>query len=161
VKKIYAAIAVVLTALCMMAAPAFAANDGHGDSSSTTLDACGYFVGTQTASSIHEKTIDGVLTTIEKGTWTGVDNVFGGGGPVASLGTVKGSYTEVTYTDANGTVIGTESFNSGAGKIEQTFMIGSAVPGTYSVTVTATRDLAFLTSDTTPGGCYSGPVPRP
>jgi hypothetical protein len=127
--------------------------------SSTTLDACGYFVGTQVASNDSTSMSNGVTYDTQHGTWTGVENNYGFG-PVASLGDVHGAFTEVTQTAADGTVTGTESFTSNAGKIDQTFTYGSAVPGTFDVSVTATRDLAFLTSDTN-GNCYSGPFPRP
>jgi hypothetical protein len=127
--------------------------------SSTTLDACGYFVGTQTASDDSQSVSGGVISETQHGTWTGVENdyVFT---PVASLGKVQGAFTEVTQTAADGTVTGTESFTSNAGKIDQTFTYGPSVPGGFIVTVTATRDLAFLTSSTN-GNCYSGPFPRP
>src|SRR3954453_1283527 len=133
---------------------AFAPNP-HNTSSSTTLDACGYFIGTQ--SPAHTDTSGS--TSTEKGQWSGVTNnyVFT---PVASLGNVHGAYQETTTTDANGNVTGTESFTSNAGKIDQTFAYGPDVPGGFSVTVTATRDLSFLTSDTN-GNCYTGPWPRP
>ena len=135
-------------------AVAFASNP-HNSPSSTTLDACGYFVGTQTAA--HSSTSG--ATTTEQGQWSGVNNNYVNT-PVASLGDVHGSYKEVTTTDGNGNVTGTESFTSNAGKIDQTFTFGPDVPGGYSVSVTATRDLSFLTSDTN-GNCYGGPFPRP
>lgn len=133
---------------------AFASNP-HNAPSGTTLDACGYFVGTQTAA--HSDTTGS--TTTETGQWSGVTNnyVFT---PVASLGNVHGAYKETTTTDANGNVTGTESFTSNAGKIDQTFTYGPDVVGGFSVSVTATRDLSFLTSDTN-GNCYTGPFPRP
>lgn len=127
--------------------------------SSTTLDACGYFLGTQTASNDTTTTgSDGTTYETQHGTWTGVENdyVFT---PVASLGTVQGAYTEVTQTAPDGTITGTESFTSDAGKIDQTFTIGPNA-SFFEVTVTATRNLAFLTSSTA-GECYSGPFPRP
>ena len=133
---------------------AFASNP-HNTPSSTTLDACGYFVGTQSAA--HSDTSG--ATTTEKGQWTGVSNNYVNT-PVASLGNVHGAYEQTTATDANGNVTGSESFTSNAGKIDQTFTYGPDVPGGYSVTVTATRDLAFLTSDTN-GNCYTGQFPRP
>lgn len=138
-----------------MAAPAFAAK---GEPRSTTLDACGFFVGTETPSNTRESTVDGVTTKSVRGTWVGVSNNHGGG-PVASLGTVKGSYHLETVTSPDGTVNGTETFNSGAGKIEQVFTIGPNF-SFFEVTVVATRDLAFLTSSTAEG-CYSGVFPRP
>jgi hypothetical protein len=133
---------------------AFASNP-HSDQASTTLDACGYFIGTQTAA--HSATAGS--STTEEGQWSGVLNNYSLT-PVASLGDVHGAYRETTTTDANGNTTGIESFTSNAGKIEQTFTYGPGVVGGFNVTVTATRDLAFLTSDTN-GGCYQGPVPRP
>jgi hypothetical protein len=145
-------------ALGATAVPALATNltPGQKTSSSTTLDACGYFMGTQTAN----KTEQNGAVSSENGTWTGVSNAFGEG-PVASLGTVHGSYTETTTTNSDGSITtGTETFHSNAGEIDQTFSFGSGVPGGFSVTVTATRSLSFLTSSTD-GACYSGPFPRP
>jgi hypothetical protein len=142
-------------ALAAGAVPALAGNATPGQHavSSTTLDACGYFVGTQTAN----KTADTGTSYSEKGTWTGVDNNYGGG-PVASLGDVKGSYTESYDYAPNGDITnGTEIFRSNAGELTQTFQF---VGGTWSVSVTATRSLSFLTSDTN-GHCYMGPFPRP
>jgi hypothetical protein len=145
----------------LVAAGTAGADPGHGfnkTGSSTTLDACGYFIGTQTPSNDSTNTSNGVMSETQHGTWTGVENnyVFT---PVASLGDVHGAYTEVTQTTADGTTTGTETFTSNAGKIDQAFSYGPSVPGYFSVTVTATRDLAFLTSDTN-GNCYSGPFPR-
>jgi hypothetical protein len=131
------------------------ASPAHGTTSSTTLDACGYFTGEQTPA--NSKT-DGATTT-ERGTWTGVSNNYVNT-PVASLGKVQGAFVETSTTDSNGNVTGTESFTSNAGKIDQTFTYGPDVPGGFSVSVVATRDLSFLTSDTD-GQCYTGPFPRP
>ena len=160
-KKFSVVAIMVLVALSMMVTPSLAANNGgngKGSPSSTTLDACNYFVGTETSSNSKESTTDeGATTVSERGTWVGVSNNYGGG-QVASLGTVKGSYYKVTTTDADGSVSGTETFNSGAGKIDQTFSFSGATG--WVVSVTATRDLAFLTSDTN-GSCYSGEFPRP
>ncbi len=129
-------------------------------SSMTTLDACGYFVGTQTISSDRMSVgSGGTVDEIQHGTWTGVDNNYVLT-PVASLGTVQGAYTQITSTALNGDVTGTESFTSNAGQIEQSFTYGPTIPGGYEVTVTATRDLAFLTSSTA-GLCYGGQFPRP
>ena len=74
--------------------------------------------------------------------------------------TVQGAFTQVITTDTSGTVTGTETFTSNAGKIDQVFSYGPLVVGSFRVTVTATRDLAFLTSDTN-GNCYTGTFPRP
>ena len=157
-KKIGTVLSLAVVALTLTIVPAFAANDnGTKTGDSTTLDACGYFVGTQTASESKEYTSDGVKYNTERGTWTGISNNYNGG-PVASLGTVKGSYSESTTTDANGIVTGTEHFNSNAGKIDQTFSY-NPVSG-WTVSVEATRDLSFLTSDTN-GHCYTGAFPRP
>lgn len=157
-KKVYVALGAALLAMSMLVVPAFAANT-HGDPESTTLDACGYFVGTQTASVSHTSTSDGVTSTTEHGAWTGVLNNYVLT-PVDSLGDVHGAYSETTTTDANGVVTGVETFTSNAGQISQTFTFGPGVPGGYMVSVTATRDLSFLTSDTN-GQCYTGPIPRP
>jgi hypothetical protein len=141
-----------------VAVPAYAVNTSPGQktTSSTTLDACGYFVGLQTAN----KTSTSGGGSTENGTWTGVSNNYGNG-PVTSLGTVKGSYTETTSFDqASGTTTGTETFRSNAGTITQTFSYGPNVVGFFSVTVTATGALSVLTSDTN-GGCYTGTFPRP
>jgi hypothetical protein len=151
-------LAALALAVAVVAVPAYAVNNSPGDKSvsSTTLDACGYFVGTQTANVTSTGT-DG--STTERGTWVGVDNNYVGG-PVASLGTVQGSFVQTTATDPDGTEIGTEIFRSNAGQITQSFRIGPAVPGFFSVSVTATGDLSFLTSDTN-GACYTGAFPRP
>ena len=120
----------------------------------TTLDACGYFVGTSTA---NKTTANGDFFT-DKGTWTGVDNNYGYG-PVASLGTVTGSYTDsYTQDPATGYISdGMEIFRSGAGMITQSYAYDASG---WHVTVTATGSLSFLTSSTD-GACYSGPFPRP
>jgi hypothetical protein len=86
---------------------------------------------------------------------------------VLSLGAVQGAYSETTQTggdpfgssDPAAYFQGTEQFVSGAGKINQTFYFSPSNPGGWTVTVTATRDLSFLTSDTN-GNCYPGPFPR-
>ena len=137
---------------------AASASPAHGTTSTTTLDACGYFLGDQTPAFTH---VDGATTT-ERGTWTGVTNDYSFT-PVASLGTVQGAFAEVTttYEGASGLdTVGTESFTSNAGQIDQTFTYGPDVVGGFSVTVTATRDLSFLTSSTN-GACYTGQFPRP
>ncbi len=154
VSRVGAGAAAVAAAAFAFVGPASAAPASDHTSSSTTLDACGYFVGTQTVSS--DKTTNGVET--QHGTWSGVNNNYSNT-PVASLGTVQGAFTEVITTDTSGNVTGTETFTSNAGKIDQVFSSGPSVGG-FSVTVTATRDLAFLTSDTN-GNCYTGTFPRP
>jgi hypothetical protein len=144
---------VILAASALAAVPALAdKGKGMGNPSTTTLDACGYFVGTQTPTDTKTKG----ATTSEKGTWTGVDNNYGGG-PVASLGPVDGSYSETVTDTGGGSFSGTEDFKSKAGAISQTFSFDGT---TFTVSVTATKSLAFLTSDTN-GACYSGPFPRP
>ncbi|GEM_PF-2389192 len=166
--RINVALATVLSVMtlggaALVASPVFAApavNNGKVfSSSSTTLDACGYFTGEQTTRSTTSRTEAGVTYTTERGTWTGVSNNYGGG-PVSSLGSVQGSFTQTTSTDGNGNVTGVETFTSDAGKIDQTFTYGPDVAGGYSVVVTATRDLSFLTSSTD-GHCYTGAFPRP
>ncbi len=143
----------MVAAAAVMAVPALAVNDTPGQklTSSTTLDACGYFVGSQTAN----KTTTSGATYTEKGTWTGVSNNYVNT-PVASSGTVTGSYSETVTTNPDGSISGTESFKSDAGQIDQIF----AYNGTWTVSVTATGDLSFLTSDTN-GDCYTGAFPRP
>lgn len=128
---------------------------GRWPSDDTTLDACGYFTGSQT---VKRETVKNDVTT-DRGNFTGVTNTFPGT-PVASLGPVKGSFVETTTIDSDGNTVGTESFTSSSGKIEQTFTFGPTVIGGFSVSVTATGDLAFLTSDTD-GNCYTGAYPRP
>lgn len=156
--RLFVVAMMILAALGLLATPSVVAQGGKGTPTTTTLDACGYFVGTETASNSRETVnADGSTTVTERGTWIGVSNNYGNG-PVASLGTVKGSYHKVVTENADGSLSGTESFNSGAGKIEQTF---SFTPGVgYTVSVSATRDLSFLTSDTA-GSCYAGEFPRP
>lgn len=136
-------------------AGAASAAPADGTPTSTTLDACGYFVGVQTAA--NTKTKNGV--TEQHGTWTGVSNNYVNT-PVASLGDVHGAFREATWLDGNGDTVGTEDFTSNAGKIHQSFTYGPNVVGGFSVQVTATRSLSFLTSDTN-GDCYMGPFPRP
>jgi hypothetical protein len=97
----------------------------------------------------------------ENGTWTGVSNNYDLG-PVASLGSVKGSYSlseDGSYAGGAGTITdGIEVFRSNAGTISQMFAYD---PGTgWHVSVTATGSLSFLTSDTD-GHCYTGAFPRP
>lgn len=129
----------------------------HGTTSSTTLDACGYFIGNQTPAMTQT---DGTTTT-QRGTWTGVWNNYVNT-QVASLGNVHGAFSETTSTyGPNGQdTQGTEVFMSNAGQIFQTFSYGPDVAGGFSVVVTATRDLSFLTSNTN-GDCYTGTFPRP
>lgn len=151
-------LAALVVAAVAVAVPAYGFNGSPGQkiTSPTTLDACGYFVGTQTAN----KTTTVGSNHSENGTWTGVTNNYVNT-PVASLGAVKGSYTETTTTNADGSVTsGTETFRSTAGQIDQTFSYGSGVVGGFSVSVTATGSLSFLTSNTD-GACYTGPFPRP
>lgn len=136
--------------------PAFTRNGTPGEkiAYSTTLDACGYFVGTSTA---NKTSVQGTLFS-DNGTWTGVSNNYGGG-PVASLGAVHGSYTQsYNYDSATGFITnGSEVFRSNAGTITQSFAFDATG---WHVSVTATGDLSFLTSDTD-GNCYTGPFPRP
>jgi hypothetical protein len=133
------------------------ATPAHGTTSMTTLDACGYFYGEQTPAFTHT---DGTTTT-QRGTWTGVWNNYVNT-PVASLGKVQGAFAETTSTYGPGgqDTQGTESFTSNAGQIDQTFSYGPDVVGGFNVSVTATRDLSFLTSNTN-GACYGGTFPRP
>ena len=130
-------------------------------SSSTTLDACGYFGGIQTPTESYTYTANGVTYHTEKGTWTGVSNIAGQTSPVASLGSVKGSYTE-SYSENDGTYLlqGSETFRSNAGKVHQVYSYNAETFSDFNVSVTATRDLSFLTSDTN-GHCYTGTYPRP
>jgi hypothetical protein len=157
-------LAALVVAAVAVAVPAYAVNTSPGqkDSSSTTLDACGYFSGLQTANKSTASTSNGATTYTEKGTWTGVSNLDGS--PVASIGSVKGSYTlsqDGSYSGGVGTVSnGIEVFHSNAGTITQTYAFDPT--SGWHVTVTATGALSFLTTNTgTDGGCYSGPVPRP
>jgi hypothetical protein len=120
-------LAVVSLATVALGVPAYAVNDTPGQKilTVTTLDACGYFIGTQTA---HKTT------------------------------TVTGAYTMKVVTNSDGSISGVESFKSNAGSIDQIFAYSAATG--WTVSVTATRSLAFLTSNTN-GACYSGPLPRP
>ena len=128
-----------------------------GTPSSTTLDACGYFVGTQVSTQTHIFTTpSGMTHDNQKGTWTGVENNYSYI-PVKSLGLVSGTYTENTTT-SNGMVRGTEEFHSSEGNISQQFSFTTSFTS-FNVNVQATGKLAFLTSNTN-GHCYSGPVPR-
>jgi hypothetical protein len=154
--KRFVVFAALAAAALAVAVPAFAYNESPGKktTSMTTLDACGYFVGWQTAN----KTTESETSFAEKGTWTGVSNNYYLT-PVASLGTVTGSYTDSYDLDsATGAVSnGSEIFRSDAGTITQSF---SFDPSTgWHVSVTATGDLSFLTSDTD-GACYTGAFPR-
>jgi hypothetical protein len=155
-KRIIVLAALVATA-AVMAVPALAVNTSPGQkvTSSTTLDACGYFVGEQTAN----KTSTSGSTYAEKGTWTGVSNNYGGG-PVTSLGPVQGSYTLSQDGSFSSGLItnGSEVFRSNAGTITQTYAYDTATG--WHVSVTATGSLSFLTSDTN-GNCYTGAFPRP
>jgi hypothetical protein len=154
--KRFVVFAALAAAALAVAVPAFAYNESPGKktTSMTTLDACGYFVGWQTAN----KTTESETSFAEKGTWTGVSNNYYLT-PVASLGTVTGSYTDSYDVDGvTGAVSnGSEIFRSDAGTITQSF---SFDPSTgWHVSVTATGDLSFLTSDTD-GACYTGAFPR-
>jgi len=159
-KRLSAVIVLSLVVLSLLVSPALA-NPGskvpNDPPNSTTLDACNYFVGVETPTQTKEYTHDGVTYRSEKGNWTGVSN--NPGGPVESLGPVSGTYRYEKVTAADGTITGTESFHSKAGKIDQVF----AFDGSWHVSVVATEELSFLTSDTNPanGGCYTGPFPRP
>lgn len=138
------------------AAPALAVNDTHGQKVTvqTTLDACGYFIGTSTAN----KTTQAGDSYTDKGTWSGVENNYYYT-PVSSLGTVTGSYTDSYNEDSSGNITnGSETFRSGDGTITQSYSYNT-VTG-WDVSVTATGDLSFLTSNTN-GDCYTGPFPRP
>ncbi len=159
-KKPHSLLVLIVVALSMWAAPAVAQDSGQqgqGEPTTTTLDACGYFVGIQTPSNSEDMAAEGGTITTEWGTWVGVSNNYGYG-PVTSLGTVSGSYSDTVTRYDDGSIVGTESFNSEAGKIDQTF--GYSPSTGWTVTVTATGGLAFLTSDTA-GHCYTGPFPRP
>lgn len=157
-KKVFTSILLVLAAL-ILTVSATLAKPIVGQTSSTTLDACGFFVGAATPTRVSEHTSRrGVTNIYDRGTFTGVDNNYGKG-PVASLGPVTGSYVEKYVTDAAGNVSGVERFRSEAGTIDQTFAYNAAT-NTWSVSVTATGDLAFLTSDTD-RHCYNDPFPRP
>ncbi|MEP7001419.1 MAG: hypothetical protein ABI969_13125 [bacterium] len=136
--------------------PSFDRNQTPGSkiSSSTTLDACGYFVGVQTA---NKTSVNGTLHS-DNGTWSGVSNNYVNT-PVASLGAVSGSYTDSYNLDPLTGYIsnGSETFRSNAGTITQSFAFDATG---WHVSVTATGSLSFLTSDTN-GNCYTGPFPRP
>lgn len=123
----------------------------------TTLDACGYFYGSQTAENSSVTTNGGTTYSSSRGTWTGVFNNYVNT-RVESLGVVQGAFSDSHSVDSAGNVSGTEHFVSNAGKIDQNYSF-SLLTG-WSVSVTATRDLSFLTSDTN-GHCYTGPFPRP
>jgi ABC-type oligopeptide transport system substrate-binding subunit len=148
-------LATIAVAAVAVAVPAYAVNTSPGqkDQSSTTLDACGYFIGLQTPN----KTTTSGTTYVENGTWTGVSNNYDFG-PVASLGAVKGSYTlSQDGSFSSGAITnGTEIFRSNAGTITQTYAYDEATG--WHVSVTGTRSLSFLTSDTN-GHCYSGSFP--
>jgi hypothetical protein len=154
--KRFVVFAALAAAALAVAVPAFAYNESPGKktTSMTTLDACGYFVGWQTAN----KTTESETSFAEKGTWTGVGNNYYLT-PVASLGTVTGSYSDsYDFDSATGAVSnGSEIFRSDAGMITQSFSF-DPISG-WHVSVTATGDLSFLTSNTD-GGCYTGAFPR-
>ena len=138
-------------ALVASAGPALASNHTPGQKTptTTTLDACGYFIGVSTA---NKTTQSGTFYT-DKGTWTGVTNNYYST-PVASLGTVTGSYTDSGNSNADGSITnGTEVFRSAAGTITQSYAF-DPVTG-WHVSVTATASLSFLTSSTD-GNCYTG-----
>jgi hypothetical protein len=161
VKRLSALVVLSLVVLSLLVSPALAAPGDkvpNDPPNATTLDACGFFVGIETPTQTKEYTEGGVTYRSEKGKWTGVTNNYGNG-PVASLGDVKGTYRLETATGADGIIRGTESFHSSAGKIDQTFVLNFAV-GSFDVTVVATKELSFLTSDTD-GQCYAGQFPRP
>ena len=154
--RLLAALTIAILGAGLIAAPAFAVNTKV--TSVTTLDACGYFVGLQTANKSSSSTSGTATTFSDKGPWTGVTNNYSNT-PVASLGPVSGSYTEsYSKNSVTGDITeGTELFRSDAGTISQTF---SRISGTWSVGVVATGSLSFLTSNTA-GACYTGPFPRP
>jgi hypothetical protein len=124
----------------------------------TTLDACGYFYGYQTAGHADQDVREGVTFTKEHGTWTGVWNNFFNT-PVASLGPVSGKYHDSHSVDAAGNISGVERFKSDAGNIDQVYAF-TASTHTWNVDVVATGSLSFLTTNTN-GRCYKGPFPRP
>ncbi len=149
--------AIGLSMLSFFIATASAAPDKFV-TNSTTLDACGFFSGVETPRNSRTYTNDGTTYTETKGTWSGVSNTYAG--PVASLGEVKGAYTKVT-SEENGVLTGTESFTSNAGKVEQRFSYSVPSYSNFSVSVAATKELSFLTSDTN-GECYDQTnYPRP
>lgn len=148
-----------------LAVPAFAASNngaggtvhGVGSTTTTTLDACGFFLGTQTQTQYHTFTKNGVLHDNERGTWTGVTNVEGS--KVASLGNVSGTYVENYTISKTGMLKGTEEFHSSVGNIAQQFSFNAATFSDFNVNVVATGELSFMTSNTN-GHCYTGPSPR-
>ena len=156
-KKCFAVILALIAGLLLTVSPTLAKNQQGSQSYTTTLDACGYFVSSVTPMRSSSYVSQGVTYSSESGTFTGVTNNYGGG-PVASLGRVSGTYTETYTTDAAGNVSGTEVFRSKSGTIYQTFSYDPA--SGYTVEVSAGGNLAFLTSDTN-GHCYAGPFPRP
>jgi hypothetical protein len=139
----------------LFATPASAS--GVGVPTETTLDACGYFVGTQTATHASTYVDNGVTYTAEYGVWRGVDNNYFHT-PVLSVSPVLGSYFDAHSKDAAGNIRGIERFSSAKGNISQAYAY-SVVTG-WHVGVKATSQLSFLTSDTN-GHCYTGPFPRP
>jgi hypothetical protein len=141
-------------ALVAGAGPALANNNTPGQKTptTTTLDACGYFIGVSTA---NKTTQSGTFYT-DKGTWSGVSNNYSFT-PVASLGTVTGSYTDSYNYDGTNITNGSEVFKSAAGSITQSYAFDPATG--WTVSVTATGSLSFLTSDTR-GNCYTGQFPR-
>lgn len=148
----------------MLATSAYAsANNTHhvaysDVNSNTTLDACGYFHGFQTASKAYQETNkSGTTHYNEKGSWNGVFNQDGSL-VIKGLGAVDGTYSENFFVKSDGDVQGVEHFNSSAGIISQQFAY-SAASG-WNVNVQATGALAFLTSNTN-GNCYIGTYPRP
>lgn len=131
----------------------------NSGSTSTTLDACGYFGGKQTPSTNSQFT-DATGTThySDRGTWTGVTNISTGTA-VASLGSVTGDYSENYTVDAVGNLKGVEQFQSNSGAVEQNYSYDT-VTNAWTVRVSANRALTFLSSDTN-GHCYTGAYPRP
>lgn len=146
----------LLLATAMFSLFAATASAAEKTSAVTTLDACGYFIGLQTASHTDNDMANGVTYTTEHGTWTGVTNNYFQT-PVASLGPVKGAYDDTHSKDAAGNIAGTERFISSAGKINQVY---ARTNGVWNVSVIATGELSFLTSNTN-GHCYTGLFPRP
>jgi len=159
-KRLVGGIVSGLVIVGMTVIPASAAvNSGNGTvfetgtATSTTLDACSAFSGTQTSSQSHSVTTpDGTLNYSERGTWTGLTQNWGAT-PLGGLPTnVSGTYTlEYRYTAASGSLTGTEEFQSSAGNIAQQYSY-SASTG-WTVNVVATGSLSFLTSNTN-GNCY-------
>jgi hypothetical protein len=138
--------------VALLASSAFAA----GVPTKTTLDACGYFYGYQTASHSEQRVKEGVTQTNEHGTWVGVWNNYVNT-PVASVSPVTGTYHDKHTRDAAGNISGTERFKSAKGNIDQVYAFN--VSTGWHVKVVATDQLSFLTSDTN-GHCYKGPWPR-